>query len=96
MRSADEHEYGPDRPFDQRHPPSDCGFALRGFGADIAIRSRPRRMLGLESSIGQRSPQGWEFYAAGACLFITLASPGFVWRYLRRRVHDEVAGGEAP
>jgi Protein of unknown function (DUF2818) len=39
----------------------------------------------LESSIGQRSRQGWEFYAAGGCLFITLASPGFVWRYLRRR-----------
>lgn len=39
----------------------------------------------LEASIGQRSPQGWEFYAAGACLFITLASPGFVWRHLRRR-----------
>lgn len=38
----------------------------------------------LEASIGQRSPQGWEFYAAGACLFLTLASPGFVWRYLRR------------
>ena len=39
---------------------------------------------GLEASIGQRSPQGWEFYAAGVCLFLTLASPGFVWRYLRR------------
>jgi len=38
----------------------------------------------LESSIGQRAPQGWEFYAAGICLFLTLASPGFVWRYLRR------------
>jgi len=38
----------------------------------------------LEASIGQRAPQGWEFYAAGTCLFITLASPGFVWRYLRR------------
>lgn len=52
--------------------------------------------VGLESSIGQRATQGWEFYAAGACLFITLASPGFVWRYLRRRTHDEVAGGEVP
>ncbi len=38
----------------------------------------------LESRIGQRHPQGWEFYAAGACLFITLGFPGFVWRYLRR------------
>ena len=40
--------------------------------------------IALETSIGQRSPQGWEFYAAGVCLFLTLASPGFVWRYLRR------------
>lgn len=38
----------------------------------------------LESRIGQRHAQGWEFYAAGACLFITLGFPGFVWRYLRR------------
>jgi hypothetical protein len=38
----------------------------------------------LEGRIGQRHPQGWEFFAAGACLFITLGFPGFVWRYLRR------------
>jgi hypothetical protein len=38
----------------------------------------------LETQIGQRHPQGWEFYAAGVCLFITLGFPGFVWRYLRR------------
>lgn len=41
--------------------------------------------VGLESNIGQRAKQDWEFYAAGICLFLTLASPGFVWRYLRRR-----------
>ena len=39
----------------------------------------------LESHIGQRQPQKWEFYAAFAFLFLTLAFPGFVWRYLRRR-----------
>ena len=39
---------------------------------------------GLESRIGQRQPQGWEFFAAGLFLFITFAFPGFVWRYLRR------------
>jgi Protein of unknown function (DUF2818) len=38
----------------------------------------------LEVSLGQRAPQGWEFYAAWTCLMLTLASPGFVWRYLRR------------
>lgn len=39
----------------------------------------------IEARIGQRHPQGWEFYAAALCLFLTFAFPGFVWRYLRRR-----------
>jgi hypothetical protein len=39
----------------------------------------------IEAQIGQRQPQGWEFYAAMGCLFLTLAFPGFVWRYLRRQ-----------
>ena len=39
----------------------------------------------LEARLGQRQPLGWEFYAAMASLFLTLAFPGFVWRYLRRR-----------
>lgn len=39
----------------------------------------------LEARIGQNQPQGWQFYAAFACMFLTLAFPGFVWRYLRRR-----------
>jgi hypothetical protein len=38
----------------------------------------------LEAWLGQRAEQGWEYYAATACLFLTLASPGFVWRYLRK------------
>jgi hypothetical protein len=38
----------------------------------------------LEARIGRRHAQGWEFYAAASCLFITLGFPGFVWRYLRR------------
>jgi hypothetical protein len=38
----------------------------------------------LEGRIGQVAPQGWEFYAAGGCLLLTFAFPGFVWRYLRR------------
>jgi len=40
--------------------------------------------FGLEARIGQVQSQGWEFYAAVGCLFITFAFPGFVWRYLRR------------
>ncbi|HET6598499.1 MAG TPA: DUF2818 family protein [Burkholderiaceae bacterium] len=38
----------------------------------------------LEGRLGQIQPQGWEFYAAFGCLFLTLAFPGFIWRYLRR------------
>jgi hypothetical protein len=40
--------------------------------------------FGLEARIGQIQPQGWQFYAAMGCLFLTFAFPGFVWRYLRR------------
>lgn len=39
----------------------------------------------LESRIGNVFPQGWEFYAITACLFLVLAFPGFVFRYLRKR-----------
>ena len=40
--------------------------------------------LMLEARAGQIAPQGWEFYAITAALFIVFAFPGFVWRYLRR------------
>jgi hypothetical protein len=36
----------------------------------------------LEMRLGQIAPQGWEFYAITGTLFVTLAFPGFVWRYL--------------
>lgn len=39
---------------------------------------------GFEASLGQVAPQGWQFYAITAALFITLAFPGFVYRYLLR------------
>ena len=43
--------------------------------------------LALEQSAGQIYPQGWEFYATTATLFLTLAFPGFVYRYLYKRKH---------
>ena len=43
--------------------------------------------VALEARIGQRHPQGWEFYAVAVCLMLTFAFPGFVWRYLRRHRH---------
>ncbi len=39
----------------------------------------------IEARLGQRAPQGWEFYAITAALFLTFAFPGFVYRYLYRR-----------
>lgn len=41
--------------------------------------------LALENHAGQIAPQGWEFYAVTATMFITLAFPGFVYRYLMHR-----------
>lgn len=38
----------------------------------------------LEHRAGQIADQRWEFFAVTAALFITLAFPGFVWRYLAR------------
>jgi predicted secreted Zn-dependent protease len=41
--------------------------------------------LALEQYLGQNYPQRWEFYAVTAALFLTLAFPGFVFRYLLKR-----------
>jgi len=38
--------------------------------------------LALEKHAGQIAGQGWEFFAITGALFLTLAFPGFVWRYL--------------
>lgn len=39
----------------------------------------------LEKRAGQIAPQGWEFYAITGTLFVVLAFPGFIFRYLVRR-----------
>lgn len=38
----------------------------------------------LESKLGQAAPMRWEFVAVWLAVFLTLAFPGFVWRYLRK------------
>ena len=38
----------------------------------------------MEDRIWRRHAQGWQFYVTMGALFLTFASPGFVWRYLRR------------
>lgn len=45
----------------------------------------------LETRFGPRYPQGWEFYGITACLFVVLAYPGFVWRYLGNGRHRGAA-----
>lgn len=40
---------------------------------------------GLEARIGNVFMQTWEFYAITGCLFLVLAFPGFVVRYLRKQ-----------
>jgi formate hydrogenlyase subunit 3/multisubunit Na+/H+ antiporter MnhD subunit len=39
----------------------------------------------LESRIGNVFAQRWEFYTVTGCMFLVLAFPGFVFRYLRKR-----------
>jgi hypothetical protein len=39
----------------------------------------------LEQHAGQISPQRWEFFAITFALFLTLAFPGFVYRYLLKQ-----------
>lgn len=39
----------------------------------------------MENRLGPLHPQGWEFYAVNAALFVVFAYPGFVFRFLWRR-----------
>ena len=41
--------------------------------------------MGMEQYAGQMAPQGWEFYAITASMFLTLAFPGFVYRHLMHK-----------
>ena len=43
--------------------------------------------LALEGQSGQIVAQGGEFYAVTGALFVTLAFPGFVYRYLLKHRH---------
>jgi len=61
--------------------------AAKGVGlrlVELAVLYVLVGVLGLlsEQRIGQIAPQGWEFYAITVALFLTLAFPGFVFRYL--------------
>lgn len=47
--------------------------------------------FGFEANIGNRFVQGWEFYAITFSLYLVLAYPGFVLRYLMRRHGRRIA-----
>jgi len=38
----------------------------------------------IEARQGQPHAQHWPFYAVTLCVLLTMAFPGFAWRYLRR------------
>lgn len=48
-----------------------------------------------EVNLGNRFPQGWEFYAVTFSLFLVLGYPGFVYRYLLRRPRASSARSQA-
>ncbi|VCU70976.1 hypothetical protein PIGHUM_03056 [Pigmentiphaga humi] len=43
--------------------------------------------LAFEASLGNVFQQGWQFYAITLTLYLVLAYPGFVYRYLFKRSH---------
>ena len=65
------------KPFWLRFVEVVCGFLLSG-----AIG------MAFESSLGNRFSQTWEFYAITFALYLVLAYPGFVYRYLFRRPRE--------
>ena len=64
--------------------PAGKTFALRFLELLACYFLTGALALFLEQRAGQIAPQGWEFYAITATLFITLAFPGSVSRYLLR------------
>jgi hypothetical protein len=76
-----------ERQFLVRQPPTgqkSCAFRLLellvGYGLVLLVG------FGLEANMGAVQSQTWNFYAIAALLFLVMAYPGYVWRYLRRRV----------
>lgn len=72
----------------QRHQPIEKSFVARLLELSALYGFVGLLGVGFEASLGNVFPQGWEFYVITYCLFLILAFPGFVIRYLlkRRRV----------
>lgn len=65
-----------------RHPPKSLWLRL----AELLILYFVVGFIGraLEDRIGQIYPQHWEFYAVTVSMFLVLAFPGYVLRYMVR------------
>jgi hypothetical protein len=63
------------------------GLALRLLELVLCYLIVGGMALLLEQRAGRIAPQNWEFYAITGALFLTLAFPGFVYRYLYKRHH---------
>jgi len=66
------------------HPPRTKSLPLRLFELLVLYFIVGFLARALESRIGGVFEQKWEFYAVTGCLFLVLAFPGFVYRYLRK------------
>ena len=60
-------------------------FAWRLLELTLMYLATGALALAIEARQGQIYPQKWEFYAITYFLFLVLAYPGFVYRYLWRR-----------
>lgn len=81
------------------------GWRLRGVAVHKPFFERLLEVLvfyalvgmlgfGFEMNIGNPFTQGWQFYAVSLSLFLVLAYPGFVYRYLMRH-HTPARKGPA-
>lgn len=68
-------------------PPPAGGKTLAWHALEWLVSCASVLLVGLwmEQHNVQPHSQGWAFYTVLFCLFLTLAFPGFVWRFLRRK-----------
>lgn len=65
--------------------PGEKGFGVRVLELLLGYALMLLAGFGLENSMSAIQSQTWNFYAMTALLYVLLAYPGFVWRYLRKR-----------
>lgn len=66
-------------------PPATKSFFARLLEVLVLFMLVGTLAFAFETSLGNRFVQGWEFYAITLSLYLVMAYPGFVFRYLMRR-----------